>query len=255
MRGKGVTMEADRYSFLATVEEKLELPMVVLSFVWLALFVVEVTLGLNPPARTAGTVIWALFLVDFVLRFSLAPAKLRYLRGNWLTAVSLAVPALRMFRAARAIALLRGARGLRLVRVAGSFNRALRALGKTFRRRGFGYVVATTVLLVILAAAAMLAFEGGADGFRDYPETLWWSAMMVLSVGSEAWPDSPEGRALAFLLALYGFSVLGYVAATLTSFFVDRDASDRGSALAGSDQLHSLEEEVRALRQAMEERT
>lgn len=243
--------QPDRHGLLIAVERKLEFPMVVLSFVWLALFVAELTAGLGPALRTGGTVIWGLFIVDFVLRLWLATDRVGYLRTNWLTAVSLIVPALRMFRALRAVSLLRGVRGLRVVRVAGSFNRALRALGKTFRRRGFGYVVTASVLVVFLAGAAMLAFEGGQPGFRDYPETLWWSAMMVLSVGSDSWPSSPEGRALAFLLALYGFTILGYVAATLTSFFIDRDADQEGGAVAGSREIRALHHEIRALREQL----
>lgn len=228
--------------------------MVLLGFVWLGLFVAEMVTGLSPALRTAGTVIWALFIVDFVLRLWLAVDRFRYLRRNWLTAISLVVPALRMFRALRAVALLRGVRGVRVVRVAGTLNRALRALGKTFRRRGFAYVVAASVMIIVLGAAAILAFERGTVGFENYGDALWWSAMMVLSVGSEVWPDSPEGRSLAFFLALYGFSILGYVAATLTSFFLDRDAHDERAELVGARDLRLLQAEIRALRNELERR-
>lgn len=244
----------ERYRLLRAVEERSELPMVLLGFVWLGLFVAEVVTGLSPALRTAGTVIWAIFIVDFVLRLWLAVDRFRYMRRNWLTAVSLVVPALRMFRALRAVALLRGVRGVRVVRVAGTLNRALRALGKTIQRRGFPYVVAASVLIMVLGAAAILAFESGTVGFQTYGDALWWTAMMVLSVGSEVWPDSPEGRFLAFFLALYGFSILGYVAATLTSFFLDRDALDEERELVGVHDLRALQAEIRALRSELERR-
>lgn len=247
-----MVQQSDRPGLLRAVEERLEIPMVVLSFVWLALFVAELVTGLGPVLTTAGTVIWVVFIADFALRLWLAGDRPGYLKRNWLTAVSLIVPALRMFRAARAFALLRSARGVRVVRVAGSLNRALRALGRTFQRRGFGYMVAATVLVVLLGSAAILAFERGAAGFEDYGDALWWTAMMVLSVGSETWPESPEGRSLGFFLALYGFSIVGYVAATLTSFFLDRDAQDEEAELAGSRDLHMLAREVRALRRELE---
>lgn len=243
---------SERHRLLGAVEARLEVPMVLLSLVWLGLFVVELVAGLGPFWRTAGTFIWAAFVMDFGLRLWLADNRVRYLRRNWLTAISLAVPALRMFRALRAVALVRGARGVRVVRVAGSLNRALRILGKTFRRRGFGYVIAASVLVVVLGAAAILSFERG--GFQDYGDALWWTAMMVLSVGSEVSPESSEGRFLAFFLALYGFTILGYVAATLTSFFLDRDAYDAQAELVGSRDLRSLREEIRALRRELEDR-
>lgn len=247
-----MTDSPHRPRLLRTVEARLEAPMVVLSFVWLALLVVELVTGLGPVLTTIVTTIWVLFIVDFSLRLWLADDRVDYVKRNWLTALSLVVPALRMFRALRAYAFLRSVRGVRAVRVAGSFNRALRALGKTFRRRGFGYVVAATGLVVVLAAAAMPGFESRAEGFRNLGDTLWWAVMMVLSVGSEAWPASIEGRVVGFLLALWGFTVLGYVAATLTSFFLDRDAHDEEGQLAGSGELRMLRDELQAIRKALE---
>ena len=54
---------------------------------------------------------------------------------------------------------------------------------------------------------------------------------------------------LAFVwLALYAFAVLGYVTATLATFFVGRDAENTEAELAGAKQLAALREEVIALR-------
>ena len=95
----------------------------------------------------------------------MAPGKLAFVRRNWLTVVSLAVPALRLFRLTRAFAVLRAARvarGVRLVRVVASLNRGMRALGATMSRRGFGYVVALTAVVTFAGAAGMYAFENGA---------------------------------------------------------------------------------------------
>ena len=53
--------------------------MLVLAFIWLALFVVESVWGLSPLLEVAGYVIWAVFLLDFALGLTLAPGKLDYL--------------------------------------------------------------------------------------------------------------------------------------------------------------------------------
>lgn len=78
--------------------------MVVLGFVWLALLGVELTRGLSPALKTAGTVIWVIFIADFALRVLLAPEKWAYIRRNWITAISLLGPAVRVFRVARLVA-------------------------------------------------------------------------------------------------------------------------------------------------------
>src|ERR687894_2082031 len=142
-------LDAERRELLARLEDWLETPMLVLGFVWLALLILEFTRGLSPALEAAGTVIWVVFILDFALKFTLSPDKSDYLKANWLTALALAVPALRVFRIFRVVRLLRAtraARGLRLFRVVSSLNRGMRALGATMRRRGFGYLLAPTVI-------------------------------------------------------------------------------------------------------------
>jgi len=60
-----------------------------------------------------GTVIWAIFLLEFGLRLALAPDRLRFLRTNWLSVIALAAPAFRLVRGFRLLRFARAARGLR----------------------------------------------------------------------------------------------------------------------------------------------
>jgi len=175
------------------------------------------------------------------------------------------LPALRVLRVLRVVRLARvtrvmagASRSARVVRVVGSLNRAMRALGHAFARRGFGYVVALTALVTLAGAAGMFAFERGAAGERgidSYAEALWWTAMLMTTMGSEYWPRTIEGRALCVLLALYAFAVFGYVTATLATYFVGRDAADPDAEVAGAADvaavhaaLAALQQEVAALR-------
>jgi voltage-gated potassium channel len=245
----------ERHEVLEQLENWLEAPMLVLGFAWLVLFIVEVIWGLSPFLETVGTIIWIIFIIDFAVRFSLAPDKLAFLKTNWLTAISLLAPALRLLRIARVIRLLRlarVARGLRLLRIISSLNRGMRALGASMGRRGFGYVVALTLIVTLVGAAGMLAFEGevaNGTGLRSYGDALWWTAMMMTTSGSDYWPRTPEGRALALLLALYAFAVFGYVTATLATFFVGREAESQQGELAGNASVAELRADIAALRE------
>ena len=121
----------------------------------------------------------------------------------------------------------RAARGLRLLHVISSLNRGMRALSGAMGRRGFGYAVLVTFVVVFAGGAGMFAFENdNADGRgrNDYPTALWWTAMIVTTISSDYWSQTVEGRVLCLVLALYAFTVFGYVAATLSSFFIERDA-------------------------------
>lgn len=158
MKNEEKEQERERLDALAQLEDWLEMPMVVLAFVWLVLLVLELTRGLHPALAAMSIAIWGAFIVDFTLKLMLAPHKLRYLARNWLTALALFVPALRMFRIFRAIRVLRAARtvrGIRLVRIVASINRGMGVLGRTLRRRGFGYAVALTLIVTFTGAAGM----------------------------------------------------------------------------------------------------
>ena len=246
-------IERERFEVLRQLEDWMEAPLLILGFVWLALLVVELTYGLIPPLETASTVIWIVFLVDFAAKLVLAPRKLAYLRTNWLTALALLAPALRVFRFARLLRVARAtraARGMRLFRMLTSLNRGMKALRASFRRRGVAYVILLTLLVALVGAAGMYAFENPAAGGRieSYGEALWWTAMLLTTLGSETWPATGAGRALCFGLALYAFAVFGYITAALASYFVDRDAEAADSAVAGAQALRALQDEVAALR-------
>ena len=245
-------LKRERYELLQRLESWLETPMLVLAFVWLVLLVVELIRGESLLFYFLGTIIWVVFILDFAVKLVLAPDKADYLKGNWLTAISLLIPALRIFRVFRAFRLLRLARtgrGLRLVRVVGSLNRGMKALGASLSRRGFGYVIALTVLVTFAGAAGMYAFENAAPGGpHSYGESLWWTAMILTTMGSQYWPQTAEGRVLCVFLALYAFGVFGYVTAALATFFVGRDADSIDAELAGAKQLAVLRDEVIALR-------
>lgn len=245
-------IKAERESLVEQLENWLDMPLVVLGFVWLILLVIELTGNLSPALELFGTIIWTIFILDFALKFLLAPDKTDYLKSNWLTALSLLVPALRVFRIFRVFRVLRAARavrGLRLFRVLTALNRGMKSLGASFNRRGFGYVVALSVIVVFAGAAGMLAFENEVEGgIKTYADALWWTAMMITTIGSEYFPRTAEGRVLCFILALYGFAVFGYVTATLATFFVGRDAENKESEIVGAEDINALRVEIALLR-------
>lgn len=245
-------LERERYQLLRRLEHGLETPMLILAFVWLGLLVGELILGESLAFELIGTVIWVIFILDFVVKLLLAPRKAAYFKKNWLTTLSLLVPALRIFRVFRVIRVLRLARvgrSLRLFRVVSSLNRGMRALRANLERRGFGYVVILTMLVIFAGAAGMYAFENAIpNGLTSYGEALWWTAMIMTTLGSEYWPQTLEGRVLSYILALYAFAIFGYVTATLATFFVGRDAENNEAEIAGREELAALRYELSALR-------
>ncbi len=245
-----VQLKRERNRLLSRLQAVLEGPMVVLGLIWLALLLIELTKGLNPALELVSGIIWVIFILNFLLELVLAPDKSTYFRHNILTTISLLVPALRVFRLARlfrAVRTVRAVRSLRLVKLLSSLNRGMKSLSAAMRRRAFGYVLALTLVVTITGAAGMYAFESG-HGLPTFSEALWWTAMLLISIGSDYFPVTPEGRILCFLLALYGFAVFGYFTATLATFFIDRDAGSSSAEVAGAKQVKLLHNEIKQLR-------
>ena len=94
-------LERERYELLQRLEDWLETPMLILAFVWLALLVGELIWGESLSFEIIGTIIWVIFILDFTVEIILAPRKVAYLKNNWLSAISLLIPALRLFRVLR----------------------------------------------------------------------------------------------------------------------------------------------------------
>jgi voltage-gated potassium channel len=245
---------AERWTVLEDLDDWLRLPMAVLSLAWLFIVVAELVWGEGGLLTTFGLVIWVVFLIEFVVRLLLAPGKLVFLRHNWLTLLSLLLPALRVFRALRLFRAARALRRLRLVRIVGTANRSMKALRTALHRRRFGYVAGLTVLIVLLGAAGMMNFEPAREvpgGFASYGHALWWTAMLVTSIGSDFWPVTTDGRVLTLLLSTYGLAVFGYITASFASFFVGRDAEAPDGPVAWREVIERLACQIRDLRLAL----
>jgi voltage-gated potassium channel len=247
----------EQFHVLRQLEDWLEMPMFLLSLLWAGLLVLELTWGSGPNLQHAVTAIWIVFLLEFTLKFVIAPKKLSYLRKRWLTVFALAIPALRVFRVARVVHILRigrAARGITLARVLTAFNRGLRTLQKAMGRFGFGYVIALTLMVTFLGAAGIYAFErtGAGGSIATFGDALWFTSMLMTTSGSDYWPQTAEGRVLCFLLALYAFAIFGYVTATLATLLVGHEVRGQARSAVDAAAFDALRAEIRLLHQRLD---
>lgn len=183
----------ERLRVLAELEDWLERPMQWMGVIWLILVVIELVGPYHPTLQWLTGALWVVFLLDFLMRFMLAPRKAVYLRHNILTAASLVVPALRMLRLTALSPALRAARGLKLARLVGGVNRSMFSLRSLTTGSGFQYVLLLTVAVILVGAAGIYAFEkdvAGERGIKDFGTALWWSSMMITTMGSDYWLSS-----------------------------------------------------------------
>ncbi|MGB9939612.1 potassium channel family protein [Methanosarcina sp.] len=236
-------LKDERAELLSQINDLFDFPLTLLSLLWLVLIIVDFVYGLSSSLQTLSLVIWGIFIIDFFIELYISPIKKDYLKDNWLVAFSLFLPALRVLKLFRGFRLVRFAnsiRSLNLARILSSFNRSLRTVRQVMRKRGFRYVLLLTALITFLGAAGMYNFER--PGLTSYWDALWWTAMIMTTIGSAYWPVTPEGRVLAFSLSVYAFSIFGYITAALASLLIGKDKEE-----ISSKEIEELRSEVQRL--------
>ncbi len=251
----------ERETLLISLDQILDTPMVILSFIMLGLFLVEMGLDLSPGwIRTISLIqwfIWFVFTIEFMVKFAISPNKKAFLRSNWLTGLAVVLPVLRILRIAR---IARAARSLRALRFVTVGNRSIRQLGYMLGRRHLQYVFGIVVIVTMLSGAGIYFLERSVpdSNIQSFGDGLWWSSGTITTVSTQLYPISAEGRVLAVAVMIFGVVVFGYVAGSLASIFnrvdTDADAEERAAKEPDSDQCsQQLLEEIKELKEMAEQ--
>lgn len=162
--------------------------------------------------------IWAVFVVDFVVRLRIAPSSGDFLRRNWWQILFLVLPFLAFFRFFIAV---RVARAGRLLSAA---VRGTRSAAANLRSR-LSTVAAVTVVVVLLSANVLFEF----GNIRPYGDALRAAALATIT-GEPTLGDTAIAKILDVVLALYSVVIFGAVAGSVGAFFIERRAEDARAA-------------------------
>ncbi len=157
---------------------------------------------------------WAIFVLEFVLRMVIAPSTSRFLRRHWWQVLLLAVPFLSFVRV---VVALRAARSLRVVSAA---VRGSRSAGRKFGSRALWLGAVTAV--VVLAATDLL-YEYA--GVRPYTAALHAAAMAAIS-GESIGREGGVAGVIDVVLALYSVVFFASLAGTIGAYFLEQRHDD-----------------------------
>lgn len=177
----------------------------------------------TPPGTHLSTVwtvaswsLWALFVLEFVLRAVIAPSTADFLKRNWWQAVFLVLPFLRFLRGL--------SRSARLARAVTTSVRGSRTAARNLSGR-LGLLVSAT-LGVVLAGTEVLYEFGSPD---SYPDALHDVALGAIS-GEPLGQPGPVAAWLEVALALYATVFFAALAGSWGAFFLERRAERDGAA-------------------------
>ena len=173
-------------------------------------------------------IIWAAFVVDYVVRLVLSEDKGAFVRHNVPDLLGALLPVFRPFRL------------LRELHRIGYFHRRT---GAAVRARVISYAVSFVVLWVYTISVTVVWVERGAPGatIRSLGDALYWSMVTLTTVGyGDMVPVTTFGRVLAVMLMISGVVIVGVTTATVVSYLNDairarREPDDTGN---GSGEEH-----------------
>lgn len=236
---------ASRQERLEDWEQRSEWPLAAAAVAFLAAYawpILDPRLahGWRTTCHVADAVLWAVFIVDYVVRIGLAPRRWSYFWRHLLDLGVLVLPFLRP---------------LRLLRLVVLIEVLERRAADSLHGKIVVYVAGSTSLLVFCSSLAVLDAERGHAGanIHNLGDALWWSATTITTVGyGDRFPVTADGRLVAVLLMLGGIALLGVVTATLASWLLARVRQGEAEAQAATQaDVAALAEEVRELKRML----
>ena len=185
-----------------------------------------------------------IFIYDFFLRLYRAPAKISFLKWNWIDLVS-SIP---MFDALRWGRLFRVVRILRILRAFRSTKLLIHYLFRNRANSTFSAVALISLVLTIFSSIAILNFETEAESnIRSPGDALWWAFVTITTVGyGDKYPITYEGRIIAAVLMTAGVGLFGTFTGYVASFFLEPEQQREES------EMQRLIQEIQLLREKVE---
>ncbi|MDU2587903.1 MAG: ion channel [Streptococcus sp.] len=175
----------------------------------------------NPPYSIIDLVLWLVFLVDYIWRFSISKSKWSFIINNIfdllailpLNAIFTVFRLGRIFRLARLTKLVKLSRLLRIIGLTGKLEKKLKIF---LRTNGLIYILYVNFFIVLVGSSILSVVEE-----KTFSDSVWWSLVTVTTVGyGDIVPSSLFGKWLAVLLMLVGIGTIGMLTSALTNFFV-----------------------------------
>ncbi|WP_214467320.1 potassium channel family protein [Microbacterium flavescens] len=223
-----------------TWHRRTEVPLILASLAYLVAYSWRVIGGLDGTARTVVSLVilatWALFIVDYVVRLSLAKDRRVWFRKHLGTLAITLIPVFRLVLLLRA-----------LTRVPGMRPSA----GTQLRTQIMVYGAGAGVLLIYIASLAVLEAEGSSPdaNITSFGEAIWWSCVTITTTGyGDFFPVTGLGRAIGVGVMFSGIALAGIITATLASWIFERAARNHDDAEpATRGQMRQLLAKVEAL--------
>ena len=164
--------------------------------------------------RWTNHIVWAIFLLDYLVMFKLAPNKKKFVSTHIFELILVALPFVRMLRPLRAVVFI-GQAGFR------SRRQLLRNI--------WWVVSVASLLMIIIMGAAILDIERSVpnSNIKTPSDAIWWAFVTITTVGyGDKYPVSTEGRLVAGFLIVFGVIMLATITGALAAWILGQKIED-----------------------------
>ena len=211
----GAKPSGGRNDLVDNIERVTKYPMALLGLAWLAVAIVVLTEDRHRSASVVlvGTLfgLWAILLMEYLVRLVLAPDRRGYLRRRWVEPVTVVVPPFQGWHVV-------GIEKMSLL-----VHEGMLRVEAILKHHSLFRVLIAAAATLVLGAWLVLLFEENAKGsnIHSFPDALWWAIVTVTTVGyGDRFPVTEGGRAVAVVLMLVGIGLIGVLTATVASVFI-----------------------------------
>jgi voltage-gated potassium channel len=242
MDSSHVVQEATPEAALDRFSARIDPWMTVLSIAWLPVLIIPLVRTQHGAVAVTFDAldyfVWAAFGVEYGAKLWLASDRWHFVRHHLLDLAVVAIPVIRPLRLARLL------RFVRLGRIVSVLSTGLRRTRAILAHHGLQFVLLAVTIITLGAAALELTFERHSTGptaIHNFGDAIWWAAVTVTTVGyGDKVPLTGAGRYVAVALMLTGIGLVGFLTATIASFFVQDQHREELSIM--KEQLHAIHE-------------
>lgn len=155
-------------------------------------------------------VTWAVFVVDYLVRLSLARGRWVWFRTHLGTLAVALIPVFRLVLLLRFLTYVPGMKP---------------SAGARLRTQIMVYGVGAGMLLIYIASLAVLEAERGAPdaNIENFYEAVWWACVTITTTGyGDFYPVTAPGRVVGVGVMFSGVALAGIITASLASWVLER---------------------------------
>lgn len=204
-----------------------EIIICLLAIISVILAIIDMSNGLSQWMAMLDNLIYAFFVLDYIIRFFYAKRKRDFFKHNIFDLIAI-IPVssiFRIFRTFKVFRLLKLAKLTKLTRIFTALGRLFAHCKRFLNTNGFKYMLIAAGTLILIGGILISFFED-----MTLSDGIWWSFVTTTTVGyGDISPSSTAGRATACVLMIMGIGLIGSLTSTITTFFM-KDKNDNASS-------------------------